>query len=238
MTIQDARKAFLSEGGIIIVSCILLALALYESSLAAWAPYFFLFALIALAIPLAFRTFRFGKLKEVFRQSWKVIVLIWVASILWDQSTSGFIAKTYLSAFGVLGNPEYSLPAFTDALLAGAAVRLGITPMAATIIFAGFAFIWAPLGEELFYRGYIFGGLRGKRGFAFSAVVSSLFFGLRHVLPVFFLSPRFYWIPALSWGGMAFVYGLLNDWLYEKTGSLYPCVFGHLLLNLASFVFM
>jgi membrane protease YdiL (CAAX protease family) len=238
MTIQDLRKNFMSERGVIVVSIVLLALALFESTLAPWAPYFFLFAVLALAIPLALKSSRYGKFKEVFSRHWKLILLIWAVSILIDQATSGAIAKVILSGMGVFRNPEYSLPAFTEVLLSGAASRMRIPPMAATIIFAFIAVIWAPIGEELFYRGYVFGMLRERRGFLASALVSSLFFGLRHVLPVFFLFPRLYWISALSWGVFAFVFGMLNNLLYEKTGSLYPCMIGHALLNLASLAFM
>lgn len=40
--------------------------------------------------------------------------------------------------------------------------------------------IAAPLVEEIVFRGAIFGGLRRKKSFVFSAVVSSLIFGVLH----------------------------------------------------------
>jgi uncharacterized protein len=45
------------------------------------------------------------------------------------------------------------------------------------------ALVVAPVVEELFYRGFLFRGLRDRRGFWLGATVSAIVFGLVHLVP-------------------------------------------------------
>lgn len=78
----------------------------------------------------------------------------------------------------------------------------------------------APLGEELFFRGFFFGALRNWRGPWLAAVLTGAAFGLVHAggSPVVFLLPL-----ALFGVGLCL--------LYEWTGSLYPPIALHALNN-------
>ena len=83
----------------------------------------------------------------------------------------------------------------------------------------------APVSEELFFRGFLFGGLRGRMSFWGAAVVSGVVFGLVH-LPGGPLQ-----VPPLA------VFGVLLAWLYERTGSLWPPILMHAIQNAISFSF-
>jgi membrane protease YdiL (CAAX protease family) len=78
----------------------------------------------------------------------------------------------------------------------------------------------APLGEELFFRGYFFGALRNWRGLWPAAIVTGFVFGGIHAgsAPVGFLVPLGF-----------FGFGLCL--LYHYSGSLYPCIVLHALNN-------
>jgi membrane protease YdiL (CAAX protease family) len=78
----------------------------------------------------------------------------------------------------------------------------------------------APLGEELFFRGFFFGALRNWRGPWLAAVLTGLVFGGIHVGS----SPVGYLVPLAIFGT-----GLCL--LYEWTGSLYPAIALHALNN-------
>jgi membrane protease YdiL (CAAX protease family) len=82
----------------------------------------------------------------------------------------------------------------------------------------------APLGEELFFRGYFFGALRNWRGVWPAAVITGLVFGGIHVgsAPVGFLLP------------LAF-FGFLLCLIYDRTRSLYPCMTLHCVNNSIAF---
>ncbi|MFL5845636.1 MAG: CPBP family intramembrane glutamic endopeptidase [Solirubrobacteraceae bacterium] len=91
---------------------------------------------------------------------------------------------------------------------------------------AGAAFlvcVVAPLCEELFFRGFLFGALR-KRSLTLALVVSGGAFGLAHVAS----SPIGFIVPLAT-------LGVILALLYERTGSLYPSISLHALNNSIAF---
>lgn len=78
----------------------------------------------------------------------------------------------------------------------------------------------APLGEELFFRGFFFGALRNWRGAWLAAIITGIVFGGIHLGS----SPAGYVVPLMIFGA-----GLCM--LYEWTGSLYPAIALHALNN-------
>lgn len=75
------------------------------------------------------------------------------------------------------------------------------------------AALLAPVAEEIFFRGFLYGGLRKRIGVAGAMIASTLFFTALHFSIAVF-------IPL-------FCLGLFLAWLYEKTGSLYPGIILH-----------
>lgn len=88
---------------------------------------------------------------------------------------------------------------------------------ALTLLVAGLA---VPFGEELFFRGVLYTWLR-RWGPAVAMVGSASIFGLNHGLNVV--------LPATV------VLGLLLAFAYERSGSIWPAVVGHVLYNLLVF---
>jgi membrane protease YdiL (CAAX protease family) len=81
----------------------------------------------------------------------------------------------------------------------------------------------APFGEELFYRGLIFGGL-SQWGFLPAAVISSVLFALSHVDAATL-------IPFT-------VVGLTMCWLYWRSGTIWDAIVFHVLFNSLSFILL
>jgi membrane protease YdiL (CAAX protease family)/uncharacterized RDD family membrane protein YckC len=79
--------------------------------------------------------------------------------------------------------------------------------------------IAAPFSEELFFRGFFFGGLRGRWPLWPAAIVAGLIFGLIHA-PTGITT-------VIPLAGL----GILLCWLYDYTGSLWPCVMVHVINN-------
>ena len=79
------------------------------------------------------------------------------------------------------------------------------------------ALLVAPVAEELFFRGFVFGGLANRIGFWRGAALSAAVFSLAHIEPIK-LFPMF-------------ILGLLFAWLYYKTGSLWSSVMAHFFNN-------
>jgi membrane protease YdiL (CAAX protease family) len=75
----------------------------------------------------------------------------------------------------------------------------------------------APLAEETFFRGFVFGGLRARYDWRTAAAISSALFAAVHLQLLFF-------IPA-------FVFGFVFAWLYQRSGSIWPGMILHALVN-------
>ena len=79
--------------------------------------------------------------------------------------------------------------------------------------------VFAPLFEELAFRGLLFAILRRKFSFLPAALISAGIFGLAHGYGLVGLL-------SVCWSG------LLWAWIYEKTGSLLPGILAHAINNL------
>jgi membrane protease YdiL (CAAX protease family)/uncharacterized RDD family membrane protein YckC len=84
--------------------------------------------------------------------------------------------------------------------------------------------VFAPISEEIFFRGFVFGGLRTRLTLWPAAAISACVFGLLHLS-----SGDFSIVPPLM------VLWLLFAWLYEYTGSLGPPIILHMINNAIAF---
>lgn len=73
------------------------------------------------------------------------------------------------------------------------------------------------VAEEIFFRGFLFRWMSGHRAVWLAAGVSSVMFGVAHILP-----PQ-----AIAAAAM----GLALCWLYWRTGSIWPSVAAHITNN-------
>jgi len=80
------------------------------------------------------------------------------------------------------------------------------------------ATVFAPVCEEVFFRGFVFGGLRRRMRFRWAALVSGAFFGLMHADPL-----RFF---ALSVTGVVFAA------VFERRQRLAASMVAHATLNI------
>ena len=101
-------------------------------------------------------------------------------------------------------------------------LTVGPAAVAATAIVVT---VFAPIAEELLFRGYIFTALRGWAGVAGAAVIDGVLFGAIHIDPQ---RPAAFLVPL----GL---FGVLLCLLYWKTGSLYPCIALHAINNALAF---
>jgi membrane protease YdiL (CAAX protease family) len=141
-----------------------------------------------------------GLLRPAIRKAIGAMIAVWIGfivfSLLWKSAIS-------------LDNPQ-TLP---DELgIDGSTLNLVLVVVIIAIL--------APLGEEMLFRGYIFGALRNWKGFLPAAIITGVIFGAVHIGS----SPIGYAVPLAVFG-----FGLCA--LYQWTGSLYPCIALHALNN-------
>jgi uncharacterized protein len=89
------------------------------------------------------------------------------------------------------------------------------------VIIAVLAMGFAPIIEEIFFRGFIFGGLQGRWHWMLAALASGLLFGSAHLG-----NPgAFYVVPPITGVGILFAWG------YRWSGSLVAPIGAHFLFN-------
>lgn len=77
--------------------------------------------------------------------------------------------------------------------------------------------IVAPVVEEIFFRGFVFAGLRGRYGWRRAALISSALFALIHAVPTAVLP--------------IFILGCIFAYLYQRSGSIWPAILMHAATN-------
>ncbi len=108
--------------------------------------------------------------------------------------------------------------------------RFGVQQVLTRLDVAGIGFLLtlfvgaviAPIAEEIFFRGFMYAGLRARLGVAGAVIITSLFFAVLHLSIEFF-------IPILA-------LGIFLALLYEMTGSLYPGMILHVSNNLIALI--
>jgi membrane protease YdiL (CAAX protease family) len=97
-----------------------------------------------------------------------------------------------------------------------------VDPTPAQIVLALVAVVVAaPVAEEIFFRGFLFGSLRGRLSFLPAAGISAVVFALFHVQPLLVL--------VMVFVGVGFAY------LFERRGSLAASIAAHGMFNLIGF---
>ncbi len=84
----------------------------------------------------------------------------------------------------------------------------------------------APISEEVFFRGFLFGGFRKRLSFPIAALISGVIFGLFHYTGASSITV----VPQLAFLGFALCC------VYEETGSIYPTIALHMLNNALAFI--
>jgi uncharacterized protein len=168
-----------------------------------------------------------------------LLLLVWRA--LLAPAGLGFV-----SAFGLWPRPDGRRPCLQAAALlvaAGIAIDLGLGllgeplgltshwtewfdadlawgPAAAVAVTLLGSILFAPVFEEIIFRGLLYGTLRTRLTWPVAALASAMVFALAHGYGAAgFLS--------------VFVSGLLWAWMYERTGSLLPSMAAHVVNNAA-----
>lgn len=125
-------------------------------------------------------------------------IVVWVGSRI--------LIVLYVLLTGDVSDPQEELTAFT-----GLAASVAVTAIGGLLV---------PFGEELLFRGVLFGGLR-RYGVPVAAGASAAVFAVAHGVNAVTVA--------------ALLLGVVNAVLYERTRSIWPAVVVHAVFNLTSF---
>lgn len=97
------------------------------------------------------------------------------------------------------------------------------------LVFAALV-ILPPIAEEIMFRGFLFSSLRQKFRLRYAVIVTSVVFGIAHLQ--FGSGAPLLWVAALDTFTLSCVLCVLR----ERSGSLWPSVYLHVLKNSVAFV--
>lgn len=177
---------------------------------------FFGFVLVqnlAFGIVVLLRVFYFARLSP----GWLGLV----AAQPWRLIGQGLASGAVFLVLNVALSAAFSAIGIEQNQAAQYPLRQGDLPGQLLIAIAGT--LLAPLVEELFFRGYVYGALRDGLGIPAATGISAALFSLAHVL-------------SATQGLVAllipiFLLGLLLAYIRERSGSLLPCIVAHMLNN-------
>jgi uncharacterized protein len=151
-----------------------------------------------------------NRLRVRFTSVGDLVMVVGVGALCWGAVVVVYFA---IGALGALGDSLVWLGSDGGRLGSLDPVTTGLSLLRACLL--------APIGEELLFRGALFGWLRGRAGAWPTILVSAALFGATHILPI--LMP------------VGFALGLGLGWVRERTGSVLPGIFFHIAHNTALF---
>lgn len=230
------KKWLNSPAGAMLVAVFLTIIVFVETIFSPSAPFFWLYAALAIVIPVyaGMGKFSWKYLKFTFSDTWKIVILIFIGMEIWDVGSNlGF--QAWMESLGKGADPNYSLQAAIPNLATVAAARLGTTQNVTMGLYALFFIFWAPVGEEFFYRGYLQKNLAKKLSVSAAIIIMAAFFGLRHAIHFFYLWPNLPIGPMMFWTVNAAVWGVFMGILYKETRSVSICIGAHFISNIIIF---
>lgn len=220
----------------ITVTLLFLGVALLENTVAPWAPFYFIYMWLTTCLPMGVGGLPFVNVKQLKSSAWILLIALAVVLQLFSIAWNGALYPKLLQVSGVApeltSSPAYDTGAALQAMLSTAAMHWKTSLGKIQFWYLLVIFLWAGIGEEIFFRGYLYRGLRGRWGVGAAAAVSSILFGIRHATQLGLLAPDYPWGAAIAWSLFASVAGLGFCWLFQKTGSLTAPVLAHYILNL------
>lgn len=196
-------------------------------------PFIFIHALLTVIIPLIYPYFNVKSYLTNSFSNYKRFILkglFWgiIYIVLFGITIGSFLRTFYLDK-----------DTFWNVLLLYRQVYQNLVFLRGALVTDLFSFIfivpWAGIAEELFYRGFVYGGLRRKYSITTSLFASSLLFGLRHSLQLLYFLPNYPIAAGIIYFFFSFGAGILLASLFESSKSLLPAIATHLGINFVGF---
>jgi membrane protease YdiL (CAAX protease family) len=201
-------------------ACLLMLMAALENTVAPWAPFYVVYAALALGLPFLLGKGEAGRFAMPSRRFWLAAIVL------------AFLLQL---AFRLIVRAA-DLPGLFEAVFGVAGARLKQPPELVAKSYLLFIVAWAGAGEEVFYRGYLQTRLSARLGPVAGLVGASSLFAARHYTQVLLAWPHILWGSATIWVAATFIVGLGFGWLYQRSGSLVPPILCHYLFNILGFL--
>jgi membrane protease YdiL (CAAX protease family) len=167
---------------VIALTLVLTAICYIESAkMVPWSPYFILFAGLTVILSRLFDSTPILPTRMNGRRLWLFMALMIIVCCTIDAGVFTIGWDWFLARIGLEDKPFYSMAGALNYLIATVAHDHHITLTKAQAIFGAFVLLWAPVGEELFYRGYVYNSLKELYSRRTALLITCFLFALRHI---------------------------------------------------------
>ena len=215
-------EALASPWGSLAIAALLTAIVCAESRWMPWSPFFHVYAALALAVPFLAGDWIFGSW-EVWRENAVIIAAGAACMLIWELGiATWFYERFVLGILGKAEDPAWSPSLALDLLMKEAIRHARFGARAAPAVYGAYSLLWAPLAEEIFYWGYLYGNLRPSLPFSGRGGDHLRLLRSAPCDPLPILGPPVPG-PAAAWlAASTAATGLLNSWLYERNRGAVP----------------
>lgn len=98
------------------------------------------------------------------------------------------------------------------------------------LVYASISMILIGVIEEIIFRGFLFKAIEKNKGITPAILITSITFGIGHILNLV-AQPG---IDTMLQVMYAIAFGFMFVYMFYKSGSLYPCIILHSIINLTS----
>lgn len=223
------KQWLVSPIGAIIFGVFITLVAYVDSTQSIWSPYIIIYAALSLAVPLWLGVVKWRATKMHGTELWRLTLIVSCVAIFFDSGVWTLGYNWLLSKIGLM-DEKHSIVLATVAFINAAASGLQISYTFAENSFVFFILVWAPVGEEILYRAYIYDSVKSRYGVAIGFVVSTFFFCIRHTLHFMYMWPGFS-VAGVAWAVAMVFFSACATYLYERAGGIFVVVVAHFAVN-------
>lgn len=214
----------------------LTAICFIESAkMVPWSPYFVMFAVLTVILSRLFDSTPIMPTGMHGRKLWQFMALMIIVCCIIDAGIFTVGWDRLLVLIGLGDKPFYSMAGAINYLIMSVSDNRHLSIVQAQAIFGAFVLLWAPIGEELFYRGYVYNSLKDRYSKRTALLITCFMFALRHITHFFYLWPTVS-VAGIVWAVDVFIVGALFTYVYERTGGLLPVMIVHFLVNVLGMI--
>jgi membrane protease YdiL (CAAX protease family) len=220
-----------TPAGAALIAAAFTAILFLETFRSPWSPFFLAHAVLMIWFSVWAGAWP-RDLTAVFHSHWPQALSLLVLLCVWECLLSGFVYEKILLRRLRRDEDTFFAPSRTlDSVLTDAARRFAAPITVMQALFSGYALLWAPFGEDLFFWGYLHSTWSGPWGFWATTLAVSLIFSGHHLL---YLGGRWKtppWASLAAFAATSFISAILMSLFYRATGSVLPLLAAHAGVN-------
>jgi membrane protease YdiL (CAAX protease family) len=221
---------------VITLTLALTAICFIESArMVPWSPYFIIFAGLTVILSRLFDSTPIMPTRMHGRKLWQFMALMIIVCCAIDAGIFTIGWDWFLVRIGLGDEPFYSMAGALNYLIVSVSKNRHLSLVQAQAIFGAFVLLWAPIGEELFYRGYVYNSLKDRYSLRTALLITCFLFALRHITHFFYLWETVS-VAGIVWAVDVFIVGAVFTYVYERTGGLLPVMIVHFLVNVLGMI--